>query len=648
MNRIKILAAVAVSALTLASCDSWFDVKLDDQANLEDIFSKRNTVHNYLAHIYSYIPLDEEIIGSDGWVVARSDEALFSFYQWVNYIPYRTGSYSSATPVSEKFFNYWEKFYIAINQCTIFMDNVHLDKDDNDTIKNYMAAEARFLRAYYYYCLFRQYGPVFVWGDRSSDETILGSSIDRNTVDENVEFMVSELDKAAEVLPLFVSDSGEAADVWQGRVTKGAALALKARILMMAASPLYNGGGADGNGSYIYKGMRNKDGNWLFPQTYDASKWDRAAKACQDVIDLNIYALCEDTSTADKMQKGANSYESVFQTPWNSETIWGWWTRTSSAYTYLGGAGAALATSIPPNIMPFAGFGGIAPSLKLVDSYPMMESGRYPVTGYEGTNDYSRPIVDEKSGYKADGFTEGYKQPVDASWAPAIKAHNTTVGRDPRYYACIVPNGFWWPCQSLNKRTTMYNNAECTSRWSAVNDCLRVGFAWRKYYPKDTKFTSASDYQAVKHVYPAFRLAEVYLSYAEACNEMENRDEEKAFLYLNKVRNRVGLNDIEVAYPEIRGNRELLRWCIQKERMVEFGMEAMRHYDATRWMVAKKEYPAANWTLNLSATTYEESYKRVSTDFVGDPAIFSDRDYLFPISSTQMAEMTGMTQNYGF
>ena len=90
----------------------------------------------------------------------------------------------------------------------------------------------------------------------------------------------------------------------------------------------------------------------------------------------------------------------------------------------------------------------------------------------------------------------------------------------------------------------------------------------------------------------------------------------------------MGLNKIQEAYPEIRGNQELLRWCIQKERMVEFGLEAMRHYDACRWMIAKKEYPSENWTLHVSATTY-------------------DKDYLHPINATQMAEMTNMTQNYG-
>lgn len=644
---IKIFTAILAAAMTFVSCEGWFDVRLDDQANLQEIFSKRNTTHNYLAHIYSYIPLDEEVIGSDGWVVPRSDEALFSFYQWVYYIPYRTGNYSSATPANERYYNYWPKFYVAIKQCSIFIEYVHLNTGDTETIRNYMRAEARFLRAYYYYCLFRQFGPVYIWGDRMPDETILANEIDRHTVDENVAFMVSELDKAAEALPLRVADSGEATEVWQGRITKGAALALKARILMMAASPLYNGGGKDGSGSYIYSGMKNMYGNYIFPQSYDASKWDRAAAACEDVINLNLYSLCQNTTESDPLQRGASSYESVFHDPWNSETIWGWWTRTSSAYTYFGGSGAAIGTAMAPNIMPYAGFGGIAPSLKLVDSYPMWESGRYPVKGYEGKNDYSRPKVDPLSGYVAEGFTDGYKQPVDAPWAPAIKAHNSTIGRDPRYYACIVPNGYYWPCQALNKKLTCYNNAECTSRWSS-NDGLKVGFAWRKYYRPDILFNTFEDYKAIKHVYPALRLAEIYLSYAEACNEKTARDEAKAFEYLNKVRNRVGLKNIEEAYPEIKGNKELLRWCIQKERMVEFALEAMRHYDATRWMVAKSEYPADNWTLHLSADNYEESYKRVSTDYLGDPAVFEDRDYLFPISSLQLAEMTNLTQNYGF
>ena len=142
-------------------------------------------------------------------------------------------------------------------------------------------------------------------------------------------------------------------------------------------------------------------------------------------------------------------------------------------------------------------------------------------------------------------------------------------------------------------------------------------------------------------------MAEIYLNYAEACNEKPERDAASAIEYLNKVRNRAGLNNIEEAYPGIENDKELLRWCIQKERMVEFGLEAMRHYDACRWMIAKEEYPSENWPLHVSATTYEESYERVHTDYVGAPAVFRDKDYLHPINAAQMAEMTNMTQNYG-
>lgn len=639
MKKIKIFIVLLCAALLAASCENFFEVDLKDQATLDEVFSQSNTTHNYLAQLYSHIPLDEEIIGSHGWVVARSDEAMYSFKQWVNYLTIRSGNYSSSTGA----FNYWSSFYVGINQCSIFMANVDKDQEDTEQTRTTMKAEARFLRTYYYFCLFRQYGPVFFWGDQLSDEKIKGAEIDRNTVDENIDFIVSELDKAAADLPLRIEDVGEQADRWMGRATKGAALALKSRVLLMAASPLYNG-------CDLYKGkMRNKDGKYLFPQTPDPEKWERAAQAARELINLGIYSLCTSDKTGDAFKDGTASYQKVFFEPWNSETIWGWWRRTSSAYSWLGGTGAIITVAMPPRLNGILyGYGGVAPSLKLVDSYAMWESGRYPVLGYEGQNDYSRPVVDPESGYSPEGFTEDYKQPVDADWAPAFKAHNSTIGREPRYYACLVPNGFYFPSKSIQMQFTCYSGAECTSSFSSSTDALYVGYVWRKYYPTDTPLKAGTDYTSLKSVYPAFRLDEVYLNYAEACNEKPDRDEATALEYVNKVRNRVGLKNIEEAYPEIRGNKELLRWCIQKERMIEFGMDAMRHYDACRWMVAKAEYPTMNWTLNLKSTNYEDSYRRVTDVFGGDPAVFADRDYLFPINSNQLSEMTNLTQNYGF
>ena len=209
MKYLKILAAsVLMCAFSLTSCDSYFEVELDDQANLDDVFSQSNTVHSYLRHIYSYIPMEEEIVTSHGaWAVARSDEATYSNYQWVYYNLYRTGNYSSSTPSSLSNFGYWDRFYIAINQCTIFLNNIDKDKQDRPEEIEMMKAEARFLRAYYYFCLFRQYGPVFLWFDQTPDENIDAKTIDRHTVDQNIEFIESELWDVAQILPTDLTET---------------------------------------------------------------------------------------------------------------------------------------------------------------------------------------------------------------------------------------------------------------------------------------------------------------------------------------------------------------------------------------------------------------------------------------------------------
>ena len=166
MKKIRIFATALLLAFTLSSCESFFDVELDDQAKIEDIFRQKTEVQKYLSHLYSNIPHEEDVLGMHASTVAPADESLFSWYQWVYYTQFRTGNYSSATTN----FNYWPDYYIGINQCSIFLKYIDLDKEDTPATLAYMKAEARFLRAYYYFLLFRQYGPVFIWGDQIADE----------------------------------------------------------------------------------------------------------------------------------------------------------------------------------------------------------------------------------------------------------------------------------------------------------------------------------------------------------------------------------------------------------------------------------------------------------------------------------------------
>ena len=554
------------------------------------------------------------------------------------------------------------------------MDYVHLDKEDPENVKAAMKAEARFLRAYYYFCLFRQYGPVIIWGDQLAPEDARGEELDRNTVDENVAFMVNELDKAAADLPLNIKDIG-ANDSWTGRATKGAALALKSRILLYAASPLYNGQDG-GRISGIFAAKTNKEGKRIFSD-YDGAKWQEAADAAKDVLDMGIYSLCQPTEGTTDIQKAASAYQNVFFERWNSETIWGWWHlgighSNGGFATWIGATGSFMYATVPDfsyvttSYRPLQAY---TPSLKMVDAYPMEATGRYPVLGYEKSgrlSDLSRPVVDPLSGYQTSGWEENYQQPVDADWAPAFKAHKTTVGRDARYYSSLVPNGFYWPSDKIKKRWTSYKSPSATVPVNKFESAALnwVGYACRRWYKANTAFATGADFTgATRYVYPAFRLAEVYLSYAEACNEKPERDAAAAVTYLDKVRSRSGLCGIRDAYPEVnfdapsatttigsvtKTNKEWLRWFILQERWCEFGMEAMRHYDMCRTLRAEDEYPSAPWTLNMATETYEGVYERVSDLMPMDNADFHYRDYFYPIISTQLAEMVNFTQNPGW
>ena len=631
MKKSFIITAVLLSVLGFSSCSRGFlDVNLSDQADLNDIFSQTETARRYLAHAYSFIPLEEDVTEGSGWVVARGGQALFSWYNEGKYSFFRSGNYSPALMADDPvtYYDIWAELYEGIRQCGIVIDNIDKDTVDSEATRAMLKAEAQFLRAYYYYCLFRQYGPVPKEG-----------ALQRMTTEECVDWIVSELDLAIPALATSMGAVAEGLEKWQGRATKGAAMALKARVLTMAASPLYNG--AD-----IYKGvMKNPEGKYLFPQEKDDSKWVAAAQACKDLLDLGMYSLCTSSGSGDDFKDAAAGYQKVFFEAWNSETIWGWWTRSSneyctSGYEDLGGQGAIVAKQLPEGFGKFA-FAGVCPSLSLVDSYAMYESGRYPVTGYAADaagNKLSEPVIDPASGYVADGWTENYVQKIDSDGAPAFKAHNSCVGREPRFYACIVPGGFYWPGTSTP--FVAYDKSE--------GAFCRTGYAWRRNVPAGTILSTQSDYESLTAVYPEFRLAEIYLSYAEACNEQPQRDEAAALEYVNKVRARAGLNKMEEAYPEVIGNKDLLRTLIQYERRVEFAMEPLSYYDAVRWMKAQEWYPSANWTLKCSSSTYEGLYERVSDEHPGVPCVFTSRDYLYPISFTWMQQSPQMTQNYGF
>jgi len=598
---------------TLTSCEKYLEVDLQqNQMTLEEVFDKRSTTEAYLAQVYGFLPNEHDFIGGDGGVVPRSDEALFSWLSGVPWLNMNNGSWGPTTTS----YDTWSHDYQGINQATVFINNVDRNTELSQANKDVMKAEARFLRAYYYFTLLRKYGPVYIWGDQESDMLSKADEIDRHSLDQNIEFIISEYDKCIGVLPQTITDAA-----WMGRVTKGIVMAAKSRLLLYAARPLFNG-------TDLYKGMKNLYGDFMFPQTPDANKWETAAIAAKAVIDLNLYSLYEDTKETDPFRKAIKSYMGIYFEKWNNEIIWGRW---------IDNANAINVRTAPPRVVK-QGYGGIAPSLKLVDTYAMAQSGRYPVTGYE---EDGNPIIDPRSGYSDEGFTNPYIHPLD-NFAP-INAHNSVVGREARFYASVMANGMYWMnTYHGQKLVTFFTGG--TSTYLTSGDCVKVGYLWRRFSDPTNDIESGKWGQLT---WPYYRLAEVYLNYAEACNEKPSRDESQALLYLNKVRNRSGLNNLEVAYPEVLGNKILLRELIQKERMLELAFEGHRYFDIRTWMIAEEEFNGPNYTLNLLAKNYQDSWQRTDKVFPGK-MVFQPKHYFFPINQKQLSEMKNITQNLGW
>ena len=605
----KIISIIALS-LSAISCNDYLTHDVDQQLTFEKTFTRRELSERFLAGVYSYMPDDMTLLENQ---TGCNDEGYFMWISWgVKYLNHNNGSWN---PTSTDY-HIWDKMYRGINQATILIQNIDQNMDITEENRKIMKAEARFLRAFYYFMLVRQYGPVFIWGDKMSDLDIIPTSVDRNTLDECVEFITSELNKAQLDLPDRISDTQ-----WYGRATKGAAMALKSRVTLYSARPLFNG-------AAIYRGMKNKEGNFLFPQSEDLTKWDAAAEAAKELINRNTYALNTTRKSGTPMYKAIQSYSEVMFQPWNEEIILGRWYADANYVERRVSPWGVVATA----------YGGFSPSLRLVDTYPMASSGRYPVTGYLSNGE---PVIDPLSGYREDGFTDNFRNPADTVSTHVFKAHNSTVGRDARFYASILFNGMYWINTFKGSKRILFQKGG--NAQSAEADYNKTGYLFRRLVNPANDIESS---RWGKFSWPVFRLAEVYLNYAEACNEKSQRDEANALLYVNKIRERAGLNKVEEAYPEIIGNKALLRDIIQKERMIELAFENHRYWDIRLWMIAPEVSNGDRYGRNMDATTYENSWQRTKHYML--PIVFRNEHYLFPIQQSQLNEMKNITQNYGW
>lgn len=252
------------------SCnDSFLERQPLDKLSEEDVWKDANLMQAFVNNTYAKMVNG---FNNDYWPMCLCDEAYRR-----GRATYHTINQGQLTPVNMVPLNYWKLYYTTITDCNIFLEKASNGKyGSSQSLVDRMVGEMKFLRAYSYMRLIALHGgvPLITKPFGFQDDFLL----ERNTYNECVDFIVKELDEAADLLPLSYTGS----DI--GRATKGAALAIKSRTLLYAASPLYNDNG-------------------------DKSKWEKAAAAAKAVIELNIYSLYP-------------QYKDIFLKPYNSEVIW--------------------------------------------------------------------------------------------------------------------------------------------------------------------------------------------------------------------------------------------------------------------------------------------------------------------------------------
>lgn len=628
-----LLALCAVA--TTASCDSFLDRQEDETLTFNKIWQQVSTTKQYFFQAMSFLPNDSEIFYHSQvgmYCIGAADESTCT-WNWNGYQSINFGSWNPSNMPTNNF-NY---YYGGILECNIFLQNVMSCSDPAAVPSdlNLWYNCARWARAYYYFMLMRDYGPIFLVGDEQMDFSASTEALarPRNTWEECVKYVVDEMNWCAQRLPE-EHTSGN-----MGLPTRGAALAVIARLKLYSARDLFNG-------NRLYSTLRNADGTQLFPKDKDPQKWVEAAQANKAVIDLGAYKLYRiEESTGDAAADAVLNYLGVTQKDWNDEII------------YSGGGfrgGYIMGVHVAPAVTDGTAYGGWGPTQQQVDAYAM-NNGRYPIEGYEKDG---QPIIDDQSGYNADefGVKENFVNPMMmAQKAPQkyymVNTRNMYVDREPRFYASVFFAGSYW-MHSVDALSDKDLVSYCQgANGHKSHDYPKSGYAVNRFYDHTiNSFTG----QWGNITFPTFRLGEIYLNYIEAVLECERNgvtgegvDHGLAMQYWNDLRDRSGMAPIEEVYPG-SSTAELIE-LVRKERRVELAFEGHRYYDTRTWMIAKQTDNGPMYGMNTSVPaqgteTAEEFWQRTAFE----NRVFRDNHYLFPFPQRELDRNKHIVQNYGW
>lgn len=632
-TNIKVLATTCLFSCSLAGCSDYLDVsdEIAENLTLEEVFDNPNYMRRWHGNLFNCISEYSSIgrnqaDGFSGVWVSMCGETTISSAGWTE----MTSGFTAATAPYQR----WTALYQYIRDAHIFLERVQPKGTVNDQYQlteadvKRMKAEAKFLIAYSYFSLFELYGAVpIVTGITNPEDK--GLDYARSSVDEVVEYIDGLLVEVIESgdLPetIIKNPSATGNDKYNlneiVRPTVTAAKALRAKLWVYAASPLFNGGYEEA------LQVTNTDGKQLFP-AYDANKWNIAKERLEELFantDQNGHKLFT-VMNEDGTINPDESYYQLFQS-YNDEILW------------ATGDNLWNGTTMEQNTNPrdcYTGWGYLGVSQELVDAYFV---------------DNGLTIDDPGSGYREDGFTD-VVNPCNENKRVDTGVFTMYANREPRFYASIGYEGKSWHIQPIGRPDYTIGFAKGEGCDNSSADNPRTGYLPTKFKNRQILYTGDYIKQWAR---PSilFRLADFYLYYAEVCNEI-NPGDPNIITYLDKVRERAGIPGYQelarTNKKNIIGNQDLQRKMIQRERQVELAMEGQRYFDIRRWMICGEGEDADQSALHgMNMNGYKDqpigSATSYFTRILIESRAWRRSMYLYPIPQDEIQKSQLLVQN---
>lgn len=687
---IIVLSFVAGMSFSLVGCSDYLDSDylFDERISIEEVFSNRDYTDEWLARAYAYLGdgYMQDISSKKKMPYNFADDMYFSDMDDA-YKKWKYGMYNENGVFGESA-GIWSAAYKGIRQASIFVNHIDMlnDRVTAEERTDYKG-QARFLKAYFYWILLRTFGPVPIISDEGIDYMREYDNIaqPRNTYEECVNYICEELVKAANELPRRRGVS----DVV--RPTCGAALALRAKVLLFAASPLYNGEAP----IEVYSALVDKHGRHLLPDTPDESKWAKAAAAAKDVMDLKEYELYKVYArTSGSIQYPATipcykdrdfsendwplgyrdidpfeSYRSLFngsvQAYENPELIFTRGRNQSSE-----GINILVLHQLPRSYG--YGYGSHGMTQKQCDAYYMRDGSDCP-----GMNDMYASEKAYLGRYNNDQrpvelVTESELNQYPELGELGVGVCKQYAGREPRFYASVSYNGSTWNFLNAQADLDEVKNQQIwyycgdTNGYQPEVRFPRSGITVKKYvHPDDIgphDYAAYNTGRLTEKVDPAIRYAEILLIYAEALNELGGnsydvpswdgskvhsvkREITEMKKGIRPVRMRAGVPDYSA---DVYNDQDKFRMKLKRERQIELFAEGHRYFDLRRWMDAPAEEALPVYGCNVYASRKEASLFYTPIVIPAFPTIFTTKMWFCPINHEELIRNKELTQNPGW